>query len=182
MLQRPCVYANQSLSGTPQLSPSLSGFSSDTDFPHLLPPLCPHSCHHHKFSLWFSYLQAHRLPATSTQPPKSSLQRKSDHVAPVLNTCLWLPPVHKIISNLTPNPSAWHSEPFPIGPCAPIPAHQSSHYAPAPPNLSRPANTPPSFSSPPWRARLQFCPIPTPTCHSGLNLGFTTSRSQIALL
>lgn len=78
-MQRPSIYANQSPLGTLQLSPSLSSFSHDTDFPPLLPPLHPHSCHRHPFPPWLSHLQTHPRQATPDQPPKQSLVSIGPH-------------------------------------------------------------------------------------------------------
>ena len=120
-MQRPSVYANQSPSGTLQLSPSLSGFSCDFDFLNPLPPLCPHSCHHYHFPPWPFNLQVHRLRATSTASKIVFLTHKSDHADPVLETPSVAP---HCLQDYLQIPQ--HSIPGPSqGPCPPIPLHPS---------------------------------------------------------
>lgn len=139
-MQRPSVYANQSPSGTLQLSPSLSGFSRDIDFLNPLPPLCPHSCHHYHFPPWPFNLQVHCLRATSTASKIVFLMHKSDHADPVLETRLWLPTACKITSKFLS--TAFQALPRgPVHPSRLIPHFSLISlpcHAPAPHNLYRP--------------------------------------------
>lgn len=144
---------------------------------------CLHSRrHHHRFPLWSSYLQTHPLEATCMQPQKIlSLIRKSDHPAPVLKTSLWLPTAQRIISDATKFRSKAfqalaHRTLFPTPSHLSLLPHLSSTVcSSAPRSFQAPRQTSVILTS-----SLEYpsapLPMPTPTCYSGLILGFTSPR------